>query len=162
MTDADRQQGAPRIRRPSAIRLGPMPRTAVPGIRPLGSAHPSAVPGTTGVAPVPVREHLPLRAAEHSPKETIVNTIHLSLSAHPPQPGVLSALPARTPRTSPADRLAMWLGLRLLLWSTRPIDRAEVQRRHERRRIAAAARAEHDAVLSRTEARYGVHWTNIR
>lgn len=115
-----------------------------------------------GVAPVPLR-NITRPALRGTPtKETIVNTIHLSVSAHPPQPGVLSALPARTPRTSPADRLAMWLGLRLLLWSTRPIDQAEVQRLHERRRIAAAARAEHDAALSRSAARYGIHWTNIR
>ncbi|GLJ59958.1 hypothetical protein GCM10017576_00870 [Microbacterium barkeri] len=90
-----------------------------------------------------------------------MNTIHLSPSAHPPQPSgmprALSAIPERTPRASAADRIAMRIGLWLLLWSTRPSETPEQTRaRYERQRLAAAARAEHEAQIQRITLVYGL------
>ncbi|MGW9112449.1 hypothetical protein [Microbacterium sp. NPDC055683] len=91
-----------------------------------------------------------------------MNTIHLS-RPHPPQPQAvsrlateLSVIPERTPRTSAADRLAMRIGLRLLLWGTRPADAQERARaHHERLRTAEAARREHELAVARAHLLHG-------
>ncbi|WP_309067170.1 hypothetical protein [Microbacterium sp.] len=47
-------------------------------------------------------------------------------TSHPPQPpdSIAEALQNRSARTALPDRVAMWIGLRLLLWGTRP-DRGQ-------------------------------------
>ncbi|WP_203135411.1 hypothetical protein [Microbacterium sp. JZ31] len=44
-------------------------------------------------------------------------------TSHPPQPpdSIAEALQNRSARTALPDRVAMWIGLRLLLWGTRPV-----------------------------------------
>ncbi|WOF21610.1 hypothetical protein N8K70_09400 [Microbacterium betulae] len=95
-----------------------------------------------------------------------MNTTDLSPTAHPPQAGpsparvedAIAAIPARTPRTSTADRLAMRIGLWLLLWSTRPSDdRESAERAHAARLVADATRAEHDVAVARAQSLYGAH-----
>lgn len=59
-------------------------------------------------------------------------------TSHPPQPPgppqVAQSLQNRTARTSLPDRVAMWLGLQLLLWGTRPVDgQLTTSELHERR-----------------------------
>jgi len=52
--------------------------------------------------------------------------VNITLPAHPPSttpaaPRVAEVLQSRTPRTALPDRIAMRIGLALLLWGTRPI-----------------------------------------
>ncbi|WP_345750511.1 hypothetical protein [Microbacterium rhizophilus] len=55
-------------------------------------------------------------------------------TSHPPQPpSVTQRLQNRSARTALPDRVAMWIGLRLMLWGTRPVQgRAADADLHER------------------------------
>lgn len=70
---------------------------------------------------------------------------HPPSTSHPPRPPAeaIAAL-NRAPRTALLDRLAMRVGLLLLLWASRPthIHRAEAEARLERQRLLR----EHDAL----------------
>ena len=75
--------------------------------------------------------------------ENITMNAHLAeaqavRTSHPPQPPgppqVAQSLQNRIARTSLPDRVAMWLGLKLLLWGTRPVDgQLTTSELHERR-----------------------------
>ncbi|GGF45044.1 hypothetical protein GCM10010922_20930 [Microbacterium sorbitolivorans] len=46
--------------------------------------------------------------------------MNITLTSHPPSTTVALDLQNRTPRTALADRIAMRIGLALLVWGTRP------------------------------------------
>ena len=45
--------------------------------------------------------------------------MNITLSAHPPSMSAVLELQSRTPRTAFADRIAMRIGVALLVWGTR-------------------------------------------
>jgi len=95
---------------------------------------------TTRTTPIPT-----VASAERSIQttENITMNAHLAeaqavRTSHPPQPPgppqVAQSLQNRIARTSLPDRVAMWLGLKLLLWGTRPVDgQLTTSELHERR-----------------------------
>lgn len=87
----------------------------------------------------------------HVPLET---TFEEQPASHPPSGSLeLPALAQRRPRTSLLDRAAMWLGLRLVLWGTRPVPLRDSAPLHEQRREMLHYRRQLE--LQRARAPYG-------
>lgn len=81
-------------------------------------------------------------------------------TSHPPGPPqqAAQALQNRSARTALPDRVAMWIGLKLLLWGTRPEarDAEAIDRRDLREALAERAIREHRAALERARAASGL------
>lgn len=77
-------------------------------------------------------------------------------TSHPPGPPqqVAQVLQNRSARTALPDRVAMWIGLKLLLWGTRPEQREAdaIDTRDVREAIAERAIREHRAARERIHA----------
>lgn len=86
-------------------------------------------------------------------KESIVNTMHVPETAHPPEQllvaETITELP-QIPGASLADRISMRIGLWLLLRGARNAARDEQSRQlNDLERISDAAREEHTRALTR-------------
>lgn len=77
-------------------------------------------------------------------------TAHPPRPPHPPHPPseAIAALEHRAPRTTLIDRIAMRIGLQLLLWSTRPaMTRDKAQAAYRLRREAQQLEAQRAALI---------------
>ncbi|MER7796154.1 hypothetical protein [Microbacterium sp. NPDC096154] len=101
------------------------------------------------------------RAVSHDEAQAHQTQTHAARLSHPPGPPqqAAEALQQRAARTALPDRVAMWIGLRLLLWGTRPeraIDASDptISRRDARalrlERALDEQRAAQDRLLAQT------------
>lgn len=82
---------------------------------------------------------------------------HAVRTAHPPSPpGIAQSLENRSARTSLPDRVAMWIGLKLLLWGTRPVRGQATTRDLHEWRMERELR-ERQLELDRTRAAVGFY-----
>lgn len=81
-------------------------------------------------------------------------------TSHPPQPPdrIVQALQQRAARTSLPDRVAMRIGLWLVLWGTRPArrDRSAIDPRDLREAFLERTIREHQAAVDRARANSGL------